>query len=346
MIRCENVMKRWSLILCTVCVFSVMPVFGQTNKQDEATANRLLELLRHPTFIRLRVSTPNFPSREKPTDAPAPYQEKSLIDFQLFITQNSTDTLTILDELDPYYEYRPELMQDGEIVPYSKAAQEGVRIADTQPHNGSSKEIVMQPGREYETHYINLDKWYAPLQPGRYQLKIRKRFVWNGDWVESNPLIFDVLPRKHPEAIPDGVSIRLAPSGLQPSTEEKLYRLTADVRVAVFVVNNSDKPLKAYVMDLYYRNRLQLFKDGSLMPYRKETANLIRSKDENPYRVETIPGLVLDPNTATSLLELRLSDWYEPLGPGVYRLIIRQRFEINGPWTADSVPLLFEIPAK
>ncbi len=122
-------MKRRGLILCTVCVSSVTPVFGQTNKQDEPATNRLLELLRHPTFIRLRVSTPNFPSREKPTDAPAPYQEKSLIDFQLFITQNSTDTLTIVDELDPYYEYRPELMRDGEIVPYTKAAQEGVNAA-------------------------------------------------------------------------------------------------------------------------------------------------------------------------------------------------------------------------
>jgi hypothetical protein len=102
---------------------------------------------------------------------------------------------------------------------------------------------------------INLDQWYEPLQSGRYQLVVRKRFVWDGDWVQSNPVLFDVLPRKAPQAIPDNLTVRLALAGLQPQGDEKLYRLDGDVRVTVSIVNNSDRPVRFNVLDLYYRNR-------------------------------------------------------------------------------------------
>ena len=65
--------------------------FGQEPNQDQSIHKRLIELLRHLTFITLRLSTPNYSSREKPTDAPAPYYEKAFIDFQLFMTQKSSD---------------------------------------------------------------------------------------------------------------------------------------------------------------------------------------------------------------------------------------------------------------
>ena len=149
--------------------------------------------------------------------------------------------------------------------------------------------------------------------------------------------------RKPATSIPSSVTVRLVPSDFQEKPEEKLYRLGREAYVTVLVVNNSDKRVKVEVIDLYYGNRLQLFKDGLLVPYKEETAKLIQSKDESPRLVDVTSNLILDPPMASGLQNRNLKDWYGPLTPGVYRLIDRRRFEINGPWTADSAELLFEV---
>jgi hypothetical protein len=139
------------------------------------------------------------------------------------------------------------------------------------------------------------------------------------------------------------VTIKLLPSNFQNKPEEKLYRLGSEAYVTVIVENNSDQRIKVEVIDLYYGNRLQLFKDGVLVPYREETAKLIQSKDESPRLVDVSSNLFLDPHTSSGLQNLNLKDWYGPLAPGLYRLINRRRFEIDGPWTADSAELWFEV---
>jgi hypothetical protein len=184
--------------LSGVLIASALTVLAQSTSPDQPTGERLIELLRHPNFFTLRLSTPNYSQREKPTDTPAPFSEGDSIDFQLFMTQNSSSSITVWTEADFYFAYRPELMRDGEILPYTKEAKAGVKTADTQPYNGSGAPHVMEPGREYVLYTIILACWYKPLQPGRYQLIVRKRFVWDGDWVGSNPVVFDVLPGKLP----------------------------------------------------------------------------------------------------------------------------------------------------
>src|SRR5258708_39065914 len=53
--------------------------------EEEIAANkRLNELLKHPTFIALRLfSTPRYSSDEPRTDTPPPYKVKDWIGFQL-----------------------------------------------------------------------------------------------------------------------------------------------------------------------------------------------------------------------------------------------------------------------
>lgn len=308
------------------------------------SSNRLIELLRHPTFVTLRLVCPS--KAGELTDAPPLYKEKEFISCRSFITQNSSEQITIWNELNLYYEYRLDLIRDGQVVSYIKEAKERIETAERRPPSGSSAPLVMEPGREYSLRDIYLKEWYGSLSPGRYQLTLRRRFVLDGDWVQSNPVIFEIEPR-NPESIPENVTVRLAPSGLQPSLETERHRLTSDVRVTVFVVNNSDRRLKVNVVDLYYGDRLQLFKDNVLIPYREETAKLIREKDETAQPIDTATAdFFLDPNTTSGLRELRLSDWYGPLTPGLYRLTNRCRFEVDGPWTRDSAPLVFEIVAK
>lgn len=345
-------MGRTRLNLTSALAVLILAAFAQAaierhaqdhSLQQEPANLRLIKLLRHPTFITLRLlSSPNDPSRETPSDTPGPYTEKDWIGFQLFLTQNSSENITIWNELNPYYQFRPQLLRDGDPVPYSDKAEESVRTAEKQPPSGSSAPLIMEPGHEYSADRVNLADWYESLRPGRYQLVVRKRFVWDGEWVESNPVIFEVRPRKTADAIPDNVTVHLAPSGLQPDDgRTEPYRLDANVRVTVFVENKSTQRIRVNVVDLYYANRLRLFKNDVLIPYRKDIMHLIES--DNTRQVHAEPDYSLDQQTVSGLQEIRLSDWYGPLAPGIYRLIIRHRFEIEGPWTRDSAPMLFQV---
>src|SRR5260370_41821529 len=109
--------------------------------------------------------------------------------------------------------------------------------------------------------------------------------------------------------MPAGVKIEMVPEDVEPKTDGKLYRLGTDVYIRGFVVNNSDHPVKVSVVDRYYGNRPQLFKDGVLIPYREETAKLISSKDENPRLVDVANDFFLDPGTRSGLLYVKLKEW-------------------------------------
>jgi hypothetical protein len=138
--------------------------------------------------------------------------------------------------------------------------------------------------------------------------------------------------------------VKLLPDGLEPLPEGKAFRLGNNINIRVFVVNDSDQRVRVSVIDELYGNRLQLFKDGKLVPYLDVTAKLIQSKEEAPGLVERAPDFFLDPKTSSGLQQIYLENWYGPLAPGSYRLIDRRRLEIDGPWTASSAELLFVIP--
>jgi hypothetical protein len=340
------------LTACGILLMSMMLLHAQDNRDQKsvsapsdeelAARKRMQELLRHPTFISLRLlSSPRDVPRESATDTPAPYHVKDYMGFQLFITQNSSET-TRLGITSSYYDYRPELMKDGELVSYSENAAARVKTAENYPYSGSVIGITLKPGEENRLAFINLDDWYDSPTPGRYQLAVRKQFAWKGDWVVSNPVYFEVIPRPAATPIADGVSIELTPEGLQPR-KDGTYHATGDVVIVISVVNNSEQPLKLNVIDREYSNRLQLFRDGLLIPYREEVTKRIAEKEQNPRLAEIINDLLLDPKSKSWSQGISLKDWYGPLSPGSYSLTVRHRFEIDGPWTAQSAPLLFEV---
>jgi hypothetical protein len=144
----------------------------------------------------------------------------------------------------------------------------------------------------------------------------------------------------------DDVTARLLPAGLEPINDEsKVYQFKNDMWVTVFIENRSKQRLKWNVIDPHYSNRLELFKNDVLIPYREEITNIIRSQDENLKQVHIDRDRFIEPETTHGLQNIPLYDWYGPLAPGIYRVFIRHRFEIGGPWTRDSVPMLFEVPA-
>ena len=335
------------LLSSPACTFA-QGVVGQNGvyqppEQQLAAFKRQQEMLRHPTFVTLRlVSSRRFVPREEPTDTPAPYKVKDFIAFQIFVSQNSSEVLRVATT--SYYDYRPELVKDGEAIGYSAKTKDRIKRAETQLDSGSLISIALAPGEEKQWNIVNLDDWYDPLKPGRYQLTVKKQFVRDGDWVVSNPVYFEVIPRTPGSPIPAGVTIELTPEGVPPWTDGKPYQLGSEVAVTFLVRNKSDQPLKINVIDRDYSNRPELFKDGILVPYLEHAVARIKSKEENPHLVEE-NAFFLDPQVGTWPDGLDLTKWYGKLSPGSYRLIIRHRFEIDGPWSDESAPLLFEVPA-
>src|SRR5205807_10548432 len=138
----------------------------------------------------------------------------------------------------------------------------------------------------------------------------------------------------HGSPIPPSVSIELAPEGVQPKADGKPYQLGNEVFVDFIVRNKSDRPLKINVIDREYGNQPQLFKNGVLIPYREDLAEIIKSKEENLRLVGIVNDFFLDPKVGTWPDGLDLTKWYGKLSPGSYRLVIRHRFEVDGPWSA------------
>src|SRR5262245_7073662 len=70
--------------------------------------------------------------------------------------------------------------------------------------------------------------------------------------------------------MPDDVTARLVPPGVEPiDSDTKIYQLTGDMWVTVYIENRSKQRLRFNVIDPHYANRLQLFKDDVLIPYRE-----------------------------------------------------------------------------
>lgn len=145
--------------------------------------------------------------------------------------------------------------------------------------------------------------------------------------------------------IPDDVTVRLMPAGLDLiDDEKKVYQLKDDMWVTIYVENRSKQRLKWNVVDPYFAYRIQLFKGDVLIPYREEITSIIRSQDENVKPVQIERDRFIEPEATQALQNMQLYDWYGPLAPGIYRVIIRRRFELGGPWTRDSAPMFFEVP--
>jgi hypothetical protein len=313
---------------------------NRTPEEQAAKDKRLYELLLHPTFVSMRLLSIPRNKNDVPSDAPPPFKVTDRIKLQLFFTQSSSETFIIWSSVSPYYQCRLDLTTAGEIVSYKPFVQKQTEGDDI--YSGSGAQFRFEPGRERGPEEIDLDDWYDPLGPGRYQLIVRKQFAVGGDWIASNPVYFEVVQLPPPSPIPAGVSIELAPD-LSQTKKNGIYEPTDDVIVAILVVNNSNQSLKLNVIDHEYGNRLQLFKDGKPVPYRQEVAEHIKAKEENPRLVEIVNDIFLNPKTGRWPQGISLKKWYGPLAPGSYRLTDRHRFEIDGPWTDESEPLLFEV---
>jgi hypothetical protein len=191
-------------ILLLAITFSVaLPVCAQgtidkhgryipTSEETEAN-KRLAESLRSPTFIRLRLFFLN-PETDETTDVAPLYNSGDRIAIRVILNHYFNGPITIVDSLNQYSHLQLELLRDGNVVPYKKETQEKVNKALNDPPDGSSAPVQFLPEKDYTFQRITLSDWYKPLSAGHYQLTVKRRFAWGGEWVESDSITFDIQP--------------------------------------------------------------------------------------------------------------------------------------------------------
>jgi len=190
-------------VLLAITISFALPVFAQGTidkhgryipTQEEIEANKqMAESLRRPTSIGLRLVFLNSNTGET-SDLASPYKPTDRIAICIILNHYFSSPITIMESLNQYRDLQLELLRNGEIVPYKKEAQKQLDRALTEPPNGSAAPIQFLPAKDYTLRRIDLSDWYKVLLPGHYQLTVRRRFAWGGEWVQSDSITFDVGP--------------------------------------------------------------------------------------------------------------------------------------------------------
>jgi hypothetical protein len=145
---------------------------------------------------------------------------------------------------------------------------------------------------------------------------------------------------------PDFISIRLAAgiddaegaAGGLPKTLKAGDRMV----FRLLLTNNSVEPLEFMFTGTYSHYRPRLLKDGEVLPYRREIAERLQGRSE--FATLRVLPVTVEPNVVkTEWFEL--SDFYKPLTPGRYELLVGRRFVDGGDWV-DSESTFFEVSPK
>ena len=85
----------------------------------------------------------------------------------LMITNRSTATL-VMDKGDRFFNYRPRLLKDGREVEYLEGVKKSIDSKDKYGPNGLSPVIAvtLEPNKQTTVEYLDLTKWYGPLEAG------------------------------------------------------------------------------------------------------------------------------------------------------------------------------------
>ncbi|HJU54889.1 MAG TPA: hypothetical protein VJ715_09965, partial [Pyrinomonadaceae bacterium] len=122
----------------------------------------------------------------------APYRVGAHIFFRLLITNTTSEKVSFSDA-DLFYYDRPLLLRDGELIPYRDDVVELLKSREDYPNEHSVRGPTVPPHKTH-TEIIEMKRWYGPLQPGRYLLTVKRRFIWGGEWLESPSITFEVVP--------------------------------------------------------------------------------------------------------------------------------------------------------
>jgi hypothetical protein len=163
----------------------------QADKFREWAEREFPHLVR-PTFAKLELARMLPELNEEPDRANAPFRSGESINFRLLII-NDSDKTVVLRAAGGYTHNRLQLFRGESAVPYSQSVEQIVRAEESRPGYRNANYEELEP-KHTLTEVISLADWYEPLRPGRYRLVVRHCFIWSGEWLESPPLTFEVVP--------------------------------------------------------------------------------------------------------------------------------------------------------
>jgi hypothetical protein len=163
----------------------------EVNPEIMARAKRQFERLNAPSFIKLKIEPESKCRDEDSKKVSDCYTAGSRIGMKLFMTNTSSETISFTTS-GSYFSYNLQLFRDGQLVPYRKDI---VEIID-KPSAAVYRNLLikLEPGKTELIDMIYLERWYEPLEPGHYQLEIKRRFMLDGGWTDTASTTFEVAP--------------------------------------------------------------------------------------------------------------------------------------------------------
>ncbi len=100
---------------------------------------------------------------------------------------------TVISWSDPLFQNRLKLQKDGQEVAYLPELPDKLSKMDRYGYaSGSVRPIELLPNVPNRVGLLFLKEWYPPLEAGRYELRIKRRFF--GNEIHSNKVTFEVVP--------------------------------------------------------------------------------------------------------------------------------------------------------
>jgi hypothetical protein len=152
--------------------------------------------LKNPQSIRLELRSRKAELNEDPKHLLDPFTTSSKIYFRLMATNTSFERATLLI-LDPYFQNRPLLFRDGDILPYRTGLNALLAAKDKDPFITQPQAVNLTPDETRSIGYIYLEDWYGQLPVGHYQLSLKHRFEVGQEWIESSSITFDVVAKSN-----------------------------------------------------------------------------------------------------------------------------------------------------
>ncbi len=144
----------------------------------------------------------------------------------------------------------------------------------------------------------------------------------------------DKQPRIYPLEQPGLVKLELLPRQLELNEDPKVLRAPYPANSKIYfrlqATNTSSQKVTLFIVHTYYQDRLELLRDGQIVPYKTGVDKSLVAKEKDP-ATHLIQSVTLAPNEIRVIEYLFLKDWYERLEPGHYRLSLKHRFEPGQP---------------
>jgi hypothetical protein len=111
-------------------------------------------------------------------------------------------------------------------------------------------------------------------------------------------------------------------------SEKLRFKAGEHVNIGIVITNTGIEALKICAFsNPYYQNRPDLLRDGKPQSYSERVSESVRESNRGTCVFTRTPDVVdLNPNIPLRVPSIQLQEWYGPLEPGQYKLILKRTF--------------------